>query len=50
MQYFIDCNSPKSPEYYRVDGYADLLNETPDQKYAEGSWGFIEDYNAMMGI
>ena len=49
VQYFIDCNSPKSPEYYRVDGYADLLNETPDQKYAEGSWGFIEDYNAYDG-
>lgn len=47
--YFIDCNSPKSPKYAAVDAYADLRNETADQKYAEGSWGYVDDYGVYDG-
>ena len=49
IQYFIDCNSFQSPVYAGVDAYADLLNEAPDQKYAEGSWGYREDYGPYNG-
>ena len=49
IQYFIDCNSFQSPVYAGIDAYADLLNEAPDQKYAEGSWGYLEDYGPYNG-
>lgn len=41
--YFIDCNSPDSAE---IEKYADLVNETADQKYGNGNtWGYLEEYN-----
>lgn len=49
VQYFIDCNNPESPEYKRVNRYAELLNKTPDQKYLEGSWGYAEEYGKYDG-
>ena len=49
VQYFIDCNSPESPEYASVDSYADLKNELPDQKYAKGGWGYMEEYGQYNG-
>ena len=49
VQYFIDCNNPESPEYKRVNRYAELLNQSPDQKYEEGSWGYAEQYGAYNG-
>lgn len=49
VRYFIDCNSPRSPEYARTDAYADLRNEVPDQRYQEGSWGFLEEYGRYDG-
>lgn len=49
IQYFIDCNSPQSPEYFRTDKYANLLNEVPDQECAEDSWGYLDSYGAYDG-
>lgn len=49
IQYFIDCNSPESPVYAETDAYADLLNETADQSYADGSWGYLEEYGQYNG-
>ena len=49
IQYFIDCNSPGSPVYAETDAYADLLNETADQSYADGSWGYLEEYGQYNG-
>ena len=49
VQYFIDCNNPESPEYKRVNRYAELLNKSPDQKYVEGSWGYEEEYGEYNG-
>lgn len=49
VQYFIDCNNPGSPEYTRVNSYAKLLNETPDQKLTNGTWGYLEEYGAYTG-
>lgn len=49
VQYFIDCNNPESPEYKRVNRYAELMNKTPDQKYEEGSWGYAEEYGKYDG-
>ena len=44
LAWYIDCNNAESTTYKEIDEYADLLNETPDQKYSEGSWGFVDDY------
>ena len=49
MIYFIDCNSPESPKYAAMDQYADLLNETADQAYTEGSWGYLDEYGKYNG-
>lgn len=49
VQYFIDCNSPDSPVYEETESYADLKNKAPDQKYQEGSWGYLEEYGAYNG-
>lgn len=49
IAYFIDCNSPKSPAYEEINSYADLLNETADQKYTEGSWGYLDEYGKYDG-
>lgn len=49
IQYFIDCNNPSSPAHEEVLKYAEILNETSDQAYAEGSWGYLEDYGPYNG-
>ena len=49
IKYFIDCNSPESPVYAETDAYADLLNETADQSYTDGSWGYLEEYGQYNG-
>lgn len=49
IRYFIDCNNPQSPEYSKTDSYAELLNETPDRKYSEGSWGYLDEYGVYDG-
>ena len=49
IRYFIDCNNPESPVYSETDSYAGLINETPDQKYTEGTWGYLDDYGAYNG-
>ena len=49
IQYFIDCNSPESPVYTETDAYADLLNEAADQSYADGNWGYLEEYGRHNG-
>ncbi|MCR5527390.1 MAG: family 43 glycosylhydrolase [Lachnospiraceae bacterium] len=44
LAWYIDCNNAESTTYKEIDEYADLLNETPDQKYSDGSWGYVGDY------
>ncbi len=49
MVYFIDCNNLNSETYQEIDLYANLLNETPDKLYEEGSWGRLHEYGAYTG-
>ena len=49
MQYYIDCNLANSSTYTEYDAIADLLNETADQKYTEGSWGYLDAYGNYDG-
>ena len=49
IQYFIDCNNPQSSTYAEIDQYAGLLNRVPDQPYADGTWGYLEDYGVYDG-
>lgn len=43
LQYFVDCNNVDSPTYEKLKDL-DLQNEVADQKYTDGSWGYVEDY------
>lgn len=44
MMYLVDCNNANSPSYKEMDAFADLLNETADQKYENAAlWGYVED-------
>ena len=47
MAWYIDCNDNEvgHTSYPKMDSYADLYNEVPDQKY-DGTWGRLEDYGA----
>lgn len=49
IEYFVDCNSPKSPLYEKIDSLSELKNDTPDQAYKEGSWGYKEQYGEYNG-
>lgn len=49
IQYFVDCNSPESPRYEIISQVTDLLNDTPDQAYTEGSWGYRDTYGEYNG-
>ncbi len=47
--YYIDCNNLDSPTYAEVNSYAELLNQKADQKYTDGSWGYVDDYGVHNG-
>lgn len=49
LLYFVDCNSPQSPVYQAYSEGAELLNDTGDQAYTEGSWGYRDEYGAYNG-
>lgn len=49
IEYFVDCNSPNSPIYTRIDGLSELKNDKADQAYEEGSWGYKEQYGEYNG-
>lgn len=49
IEYFVDCNSLNSPLYEKIDTLSKLKNDTPDQAYEEGSWGYKEKYGEYNG-
>lgn len=49
IEYFVDCNSLNSPLYEKIDTLSKLKNDTPDQVYEEGSWGYKEKYGEYNG-
>ncbi|WP_035766125.1 glycoside hydrolase [Butyrivibrio sp. NC2002] len=48
MYIFADCNNngTDNTSYNQIDSYADLINEVPDKKYEDGSWGRHDEYGA----
>ena len=49
MQYFIDCNWTDSTTYKAYNDAADLLNDSADKVYTNGSWGYVESYGNYDG-
>lgn len=49
LLYFVDCNSPDSPVYQKYSKSTELCNDTSDQAYTEGSWGYLDEYGEYNG-
>lgn len=48
-QYYIDCNRIGSEVHEAYHNAAGLRNDTADQAYEEGSWGYLDSYGAYDG-
>ena len=46
LQYFIDCNNQESDTFKKLKNHLGLYNDSADQKYLDGGWGYAEVYGS----